>query len=62
MQIKNPRFKGSKTGGEASIANGTRRPLREEKRETVLFRPLLLTAGAAESSAVFITALNSNLS
>jgi hypothetical protein len=29
---KNPRLKGIKTGGEASI--GLRHPLREEKRET----------------------------
>jgi hypothetical protein len=32
-EIKNPRLKGSKTGGEKALI-GLRRPLREEKRET----------------------------
>jgi hypothetical protein len=37
MKIKSPRFKGSKTGGQASIY-ASRLPLREEKRETIHHR------------------------
>jgi hypothetical protein len=33
-EIKSPRLKGSKTGGKKALI-GLRRPLREEKRETI---------------------------
>jgi hypothetical protein len=36
-EIKNPRLKGSKTGGKKALI-GLRRPLREEKRETMRHR------------------------
>jgi hypothetical protein len=34
LLIKSPRLKGSKTGGKKALI-GLRRPLREEKRETI---------------------------
>jgi hypothetical protein len=37
LGIKSPRLKGSKTGGKKALI-GLRRPLREEKRETMKHR------------------------